>query len=505
MSEREVRYFSWDFFSRLIILSFCTLQVIRWPIFPQFMDTYYHIHTAWGFLQAGGYSGWDFWQYAPVGRIHIYPPVFHLILALLLKIGISPVILAKLFETIAPVVFLIVLWRFIRKYFGSSLAFFVALVFSSSFSYYLFLIDHLPSTMALTFGILSLGELFERRVLNSLGLVTLCFYTHIGAAYFIALSFIIFGLLNNEYRKESFICALSAMALSLPVIFKQLSGLRYISTLGYKMPEINVFWIKIFDYIFALSGIIFVFRNEKKFRIFFSLFLASFIFLVYPRRLFSGEGYLAVILLAALFLYSVYNRFKSRNIAVLFLLLVSILVLFISPSLVINNDLEEVKAKSRVDFFTSAFTGMLSAKGSSVWFPREYLSAAALIKENSGQKDIFYSTLRFAGVAVAGISGRATADALFPEIGPLYPFDPFLNSKIIMFTRDDDAGLVSQLVSKYNLAKIGENKMFILYKNTSCGARALFRRAPVPFWLIGFICLIAGALFLAQNKLKKFI
>ena len=74
----NLREFNWNFFSWSLIAIFCLLQVLRWQIMPQFMDIYYHLSCAWGFIQAGGYSGWDFWQYAPVGRTHIYPPVFQI-------------------------------------------------------------------------------------------------------------------------------------------------------------------------------------------------------------------------------------------------------------------------------------------------------------------------------------------------------------------------------------------------------------------------------------------
>src|SRR3989338_2092984 len=103
----------WNLYSAVIIAIYAMLQVIRWPILPQFMDIYYHFLTAWGFNQANGYSGWDFWQYAPVGRTHIYPPFFHIILAFIMKAGISMTVLAKLCETVVPVIFIITLWLFV--------------------------------------------------------------------------------------------------------------------------------------------------------------------------------------------------------------------------------------------------------------------------------------------------------------------------------------------------------------------------------------------------------
>ncbi len=50
----------WGCFSKIIILVYIILQLLRLIILPQFMDIYYHLQVAWGFIQAGGYSSWDF-------------------------------------------------------------------------------------------------------------------------------------------------------------------------------------------------------------------------------------------------------------------------------------------------------------------------------------------------------------------------------------------------------------------------------------------------------------
>lgn len=201
MFKAHLKYSPWDFYSGIIILAYLLLQVLRWPLFPQFMDIFYHLLTAWGFIQAGGYSGWDFWQYAPFGRLHIYPPLFHIILALFIKLGINKIILAKFLEAVTPIIFLIVLWNFIRKNYNQRLAFFVMLMVSSSFSFYLSLINNIPATLSIIFGILSFERLFKGQTLRATILLTLCFYTHIGISWLFALGVLLYGLFNREYWK----------------------------------------------------------------------------------------------------------------------------------------------------------------------------------------------------------------------------------------------------------------------------------------------------------------
>lgn len=471
------------------------------------MDIYYHILAAWGFIQAGGYSGWDFWQYAPAGRINIYPPVFHMVLSILMKLGISTVILAKFFETIMPVVFLIVLWNFVRKNYNDRLAFFTILTFSSSFSFYVSLIDHIPATLALIFVFLALDQLFQKNYLRSLLLLALCFYTHIGISWFFAFSFLIYGLFNREYRKIASSVFISALILSLPILFKQLISLKVISTLGFKLKERYLCQIKIIDYLLALFGLILAFKADTKYRLFLSLFLASLIFLIYPYRFFSAEGYLPIIFLSALALNSLYEKFKTKAYIKYLSVLAVFFILFISPTVFMqesgggNSNSPGFKLR----LFDSAFIGMLFAKGESIWFPQEYLSASILIKNNSGKGDIIYSSLNIAGVALAGVSGRATANALLPEIKPSRQFDPVAAAKIIIFTQDDDHNMVNHIVSSYNLIKIGQNKIFILYKNPFCHKKVDIKKASVPFWEIGLIAFIFIFLFSGYKKCRKFI
>ena len=150
---------------------------------------------------------------------------------------------------------------------------------------------------------------------------------------------------------------------------------------------------------------------------------------------------------------------------------------------------EKDRLSYKINISDSTFMGMLFARGKTIWFPREYLSAAALVKKNSEDKDIVYSSLNIVGVILASISERPTANALFPEIAASKKFDPFLSSKIIVFTKDEETSRVDFIVNKYNLTKIGENKIFILYKNPSCDIKAHVNRASVTFSVIGLISL----------------
>lgn len=507
--KEDFNNMSWDFFAKLILIIYSFLQIIHWPLFPLYMDIYYHLHTAWGFLQSGGYSNWDFWQYAPYGRPHIYPPVFHLVLAFLMKVGLNQVLLAKLFEVILPVLFLITAWSFIRSNYGKRLAFFTLIMLSSSFSFYLSLINHLPSTLALIFGILSLSHLLNKRLKFSLVMLVLCFYTHTGISWFFVVSIIVYALTCSDCRKEAGFVLLWAMVLSVPLIFKQLMDLRYIKVVD--LNEKYLSEIKVIDYVFACAGAIVSWRLKGKFRLFVGLLLASFVFFMKPYRFFSAEGFLPVIFLSAVFLNEIYTRLEGGKIQVKYLfLLIIIFFLVVSPTILMKNNGASSRIEPKIYNFDSAVVGLITpernkrAASSTLWFPNEYIPAADLIRRNSEPDDIIYSSFGNVSVCFASLSGRATSNGLLPDVSPLNYFDPISVSKIIITQRTDDPEWVGSLIKKHNLIRIGENKLFVLYKNPSCYVKARIRKTLISF---GMIILIGGVftfvlLFLETARLK---
>ncbi|MEI6631224.1 MAG: hypothetical protein WCL25_01245 [bacterium] len=503
--ESRKEKLNWDFYSAALILVYAMLQLLRWRILPQFMDIYYHILTAWGFIQAGGFTGWDFWQYAPVGRVHIYPPLLHILLALLMKCGASAIILAKLFETFTPVLFLFTLWVFLRRNYNAKLAFFGVVVLGSSFSFYLSLINHIPATLAAIFGLLAADQFFRKRLIRAVILLTACFYTHIGMPWFFSLAILFYGFMDRERRRDSLFLLLSSIILSAPMLFKELNGLKHISALGFNLQEKHAIQFKIAEYLLVAFGLFLAIKKGGSYKFFLAFFLASFIFLLYPYRFFCAEGYFAIILLGSLTLAEFFNLLTDRMKwpgYMVFLML--ILFEIFSPTLARDTINEGAGAGYRFKAFDSAFAGMLFAKGDSIWSPGDYVLASEIIKKNSNTRDIIYSTLNPIGMGLAAVSGRATANALLVEIGPAQEFDPFAVSKIIIFPVDEERGLLEAKVRKYSLEKIGETKALILYRSLNRRLAVKINKASVPFVFIA-ILVLAAAIILIKNRRKIYL
>ncbi len=506
ISQAKINKTRWDFYAAFLLVFYALAQALRWRILPQSMDTYYHLLTAWGFVQAGGYSGWDFWQYAPVGRVHIYPPFFHIILSPFIAFGVNRVILAKLFEAGMPFFFISALWHFTRKNYGARMAFFVLLSAATSISFYLSLSSYLPATLAMIFGLASIDNLLENKALRGTLLLALCFYTHIGVSWFFAATLLFWGLLERRYLKQRLFILILAAMLSLPVIFKQLVNLKYISLSGINQGYFCEF--KIIEYALALFALSIALKRPKAHSLFLAFFLSSFIFILYPYRLFSAQGYLPIVFLLAALMDFLSLRLENKTLGVksLFVCLLAAIIL-LSPTLLMEKpDDKSNRVNYKLYIFDSVFVDTLlpgrnrrPATGE-IWIPGAYLPIVDLIRLNTQQDSIIYATLHNVGMCLASISGRATANSLLPEIGPARSINPFLVARIIVFLNDDEPGWVRSQVERYRLNKIGQNKLFTVYDNPSSGARIEVKKASVSFGFIVGVILAFLALFFFPKR-----
>ncbi|MEI8176911.1 MAG: hypothetical protein WCG78_08605, partial [Candidatus Omnitrophota bacterium] len=296
---KEHLFFSWDFYAKLLIAVYAALQAVRLPILPQFMDIYYHLSTAAGFIRAGGYSTYDFWEFAPVGRPHIYPPLFHLMLAGIMRAGVPVVLIAKLCEALMPVVFLVILWRFSRIMIGQRGAFFALVMAGSSFSFYLSLMNHLPATLAMVMGIGAWWCLERRWFVRASILLAGAFYTHIGISWVFTGALVLYSFVAARSQRSTIAVLAAALVLAAPMIWREGALLRLDRIVN--ISERFFCEFKIVEYVLAAAGIfIAVRRRDRGDLISVSLLMGSFLLALYPYRFFSAEGYLPVILLSAL-------------------------------------------------------------------------------------------------------------------------------------------------------------------------------------------------------------
>jgi hypothetical protein len=246
--------------------------------------------------------------------------------------------------------------------------------------------------------------------------------------------------------------------------------------------------------------------KQQRYRLFLSLLFGSSVFFAHTYRFFSAEGFLPIIFLSALSLNRLNGWAKDKtNVLKFFPILITLFVLLISPTILMYKAEGSNKINFKFYGFDSTLLGMIfpdrnkRIASQTLWYPNEYLKTVALITRNTQEDDIIYSKFDLVSVCIASLSGRATSTGLFTEMHPAVKFDPMQVSKLFIATREDSQESINNAIKKYNLAKIGENKFFVIYKNNLCYTKANFTKSNLPFWVIFLIGIVLLSLFLIKK------
>ncbi|HEC69931.1 MAG TPA: hypothetical protein ENI31_06600 [Candidatus Omnitrophica bacterium] len=490
----------YDLLSLGIILFVIIFQVSRFRFLPQFIDDYYHLLVARSFLKAGGWVGVSFWDYAPVGRPHLYPPFYHFLIAGLLKLGISGIISLRILGVVIPIVFFLSLWLILRKIFSTLLSFLVVLITFSSFSFYISLDANLPATLGIIFSFLSFYFLKKNKLVSSLISLTFSIYTHTGVFLAFVISLIVFSLISQD--KKAFKVIFSGFILGLPLFIHQL---RYIEFLKLEiLREMYFTHYNLLVIILGIAGIFFCLKKRGVYSWFPGLILGfEIIFLKYPYRFFSAQGLFCLSLLSAVFLESIFLKIRKAKFKRVLFFIVIIYFLFINSSII----LEEARAKFRLlnstfsELSTGRFYDFLEFR--EFTYPEFFFPLKRIVLENTDSQDIIASNNKIVAVLLGSITNRAISTSIFREVRPFLNFVPYSVSKIIIWVKslfpEKKDLLLERYVQRFKWEKIFENDIAYVYKNPYYKKITPFR-AAFPFFYI--LLIIGGSLVAIFLELK---
>jgi hypothetical protein len=171
----EIKPEGWTLLSGLILLVITVLPLARWPAYPPFLDSYYHLSVLQGFRDAGGPTLHAFWETAPEGRAHLYPPLFHLLYLPIHLLGLPLINLARLWCTLSMPILAWTAWRVFSLTVSARLCALILLSLITPFSFFLSTLNHPPATLALTAGLGILLAVVKNRWLAGGGLLALAF------------------------------------------------------------------------------------------------------------------------------------------------------------------------------------------------------------------------------------------------------------------------------------------------------------------------------------------
>jgi hypothetical protein len=119
-----------------LLIVVCIATAVSWRMYPLFIDTYYHMGVIEGFSQAGGVTTRAFWELAPGGRVHIYPPSLHVIGYFLSLIGMSPRTYITLVSAFCYVGCMLTTWIWLRRIIGARSALFAIIFLCGPYGFF---------------------------------------------------------------------------------------------------------------------------------------------------------------------------------------------------------------------------------------------------------------------------------------------------------------------------------------------------------------------------------
>jgi hypothetical protein len=506
LDKRTLRISSWDFYSYLIFTVVLLFQVASWPKFPLFMDCYYHLSVMRGFHDAGGWVGSAFWEYAPVGRPHLYPPLLHILELILFKCWMPAILIARLFDFIIYPAFVFIFWKVIRTLHTRQLAFASLFFITSSNTLYLAILNNIPFSIALLLGLLSFYSYEKKRYLSAILFLALTFYTHSLVCWLLFLTFCFYYLFDRRGQRFLLRVLLGALLLVLPLLMHQLQFLTFVHL--QRAMEYYVAALNPLLYSFALFGIAACIRRKGRYFFWVCLTLALSLLLVSNRdRFLSGQGLVPFSFFAAATAVSIWkwlyraNRIRLRTIFAA----IMIFVFYLWTPLVLISPFQK-RISVVITSWLSSQIGIgekfSSSKAETIYYPKLINEVVRLVRENSFENDIIYSNYEYAGGMVAMLAHRATSTAMLPEVMPYRSFDPISDSKLILWFKEPtgkNSLVLSQLAGLYRLKKIGETGLVFLYANDRCR----FQRKVLPASLPYGVCLAILFLAFATIMVKK--
>lgn len=206
----------WDTASVALMAAVCALMVWRRDFFPVFQDIYYHLTMAVSFGQAGGVVATDFLHYAPFGRPNLYPPLYHVLLLVPLKLGVGPSAVSAWASAATYPVVLVTLWYVCRAWFGAAASFFSLILFSSSWSVFYGTAYLSPSMLALVLMVWAYHFARGERYAAAACCVALALYCHLTLPHLLVLPLLAVAL-ASPHRRNRFLLAIGcAYALYAP-------------------------------------------------------------------------------------------------------------------------------------------------------------------------------------------------------------------------------------------------------------------------------------------------
>jgi len=479
----------WDFYAAVFFCSWVLLLIPSWPRLPYFMDAYYHLSVMRGFLDAGGWVGHAFWEAAPVGRPHLYPPLFHFLGCGLLGLGLPVLFVARLLEFLIYPLFLFVFWRGARRLASERIAFLFLLMLSTSVPLYVYVINNAPFTLAMLFGFGAYLLHREGRWKGAGLLLAAAFYTHTLMSALTAAAFLAGGIVEDKRGlRRAAASLLLGLVLAAPLFMHQWAFRSFFVL--QRVLEFYSAQMSIPLYLLAALGVSRAVRPGKGGRYFVVLYaVLAALWGTNRDRFLSGQGVIPLCYFAATALDFGWERVASKRASerwgfwllvtgIFFVATPQIELVAFPPSMRTQTSMRMqtlMRAETSMRIRTSSalreiggVEGVAGIKAKTLYHPRFVRELVEWIRARTRPDDILYSNFPYAGGMVAVLAHRATSTVMLAEVRPWVSFDAKRAAGWVVWFKEPDRepGMpLSDLPSSYGLVPVAETELAWIFEN----------------------------------------
>lgn len=306
-SRRDV----FDVLAVLFMLACVALILANLSMFPVYLDIPYHMAVTRGFREAGGIVTWDFWDAAPAGRPHIYPPLLHIGMSMLEDVGLSVETVATLVCVVMFPLILASMWWAMRKLFGPRAAFYSLALLAVPYTFFYQTGVTIAASMVLILTPLVFLALEKDRKVAATLLLAMCLYSHLVLGHLTALALFIYMLHRREFWKRIMGVLVAAYLLYLPWGLVVLSNL---SSFSISEPGMGSdFALHLFLWALAAAGMVVCYRRRRQHFLLPSYFISMVpIAFFYSHRFWEGHVFLPLAMLGGVALDRLHAFLRER-------------------------------------------------------------------------------------------------------------------------------------------------------------------------------------------------
>jgi len=392
---------------------------LDWESSPRFLDSYYHLAVIQGFQHAGGVALHAFWEAAPEGRPHLYPPLFHLVWAPVWWVTRDPITVARLWSLLsAPLLLLGVAWAS-RILGGARRASLTVAAMLIPAGLYRSTLIHPTASLALI-GVLGVWVLLERRQVLAGGLLLgLVGWLHPAIPWVTLLAL---GLLAITHRAYRHALAIAGIGLTLMAPW-WLHVSRHLGTLHWlRQPEAQHLELSPAFIALGAAGLLLTRRHHLAYRFPVALLVAALPWAgLYPYRLLSAQGLVPLGLLAGLALDAGCQRWVRLDTArwqVLSSVVALGLLLTVSPTVMVQPRRPPAVSWGDTGLIT-AVRGVPLGRGhlEALYDERHFAPLAQHLRRWAAADDLLFCNFPYMGGLFSVLTGLATTTSMVAEAG----------------------------------------------------------------------------------------